>query len=344
MKRREFVTLLGGAPRRGRLWRARSRRGCTRSVLYYHNDLGAAPERTARGPARHAGYVRGPQFSHTLGCWQTRSPVGKGRRTGPLDLIVTFFTPSAVAAKQATRDIPIVMAGAGDPVAAGLVASLARPAAMSPSRGGGAEVAGRSVELIRGSIPAARHLGVLADESDPFSKSYVAHIGQAARSAGMTVQYIMTSARTTARSRIRDTNRRSRRRAPHSGKHRAQGIARLGDQISLAGIDISHSLARARGLHLWISVDEHEIVPTKSQNDRGERCGGGRRYVARLPIGSSLSQHEVACLQLCGEALQLDLEVCVQIVVHVPLDDRIASAVCEEADLTRGSKCIRSDE
>jgi putative tryptophan/tyrosine transport system substrate-binding protein len=44
-----------------------------------------------------------------------------------VDLIVTFFTPSALAAKQATRDIPIVMAGAGDPVATGLVASLARP-------------------------------------------------------------------------------------------------------------------------------------------------------------------------------------------------------------------------
>src|SRR4029453_13076453 len=44
-----------------------------------------------------------------------------------VDLIVRFFTPTALAAKQATRDIPIVMAGAGDPVAVGLVASLARP-------------------------------------------------------------------------------------------------------------------------------------------------------------------------------------------------------------------------
>ena len=43
-----------------------------------------------------------------------------------VDLIVTFFTPTALAAKQATGEIPIVMAGAGDPVATGIVPALAR--------------------------------------------------------------------------------------------------------------------------------------------------------------------------------------------------------------------------
>jgi putative tryptophan/tyrosine transport system substrate-binding protein len=43
------------------------------------------------------------------------------------DLIVTWFTPTAVAAKRATSEIPIVMAETGDPVGTGLVASLARP-------------------------------------------------------------------------------------------------------------------------------------------------------------------------------------------------------------------------
>jgi putative ABC transport system substrate-binding protein len=53
-------------------------------------------------------------------------------------------------------------------------------------------VAGKSVELIRELIPAARRIGVLADETDPFAKPYVAQIGQAARSAGMEVEPIMT--------------------------------------------------------------------------------------------------------------------------------------------------------
>ena len=64
-----------------------------------------------------------------------------------VNLIVTFFTPSAIAAKQATRDIPIVMAGAGDPVATGLVASLARPGGnITGQSSGGAELAGKSVD------------------------------------------------------------------------------------------------------------------------------------------------------------------------------------------------------
>jgi putative ABC transport system substrate-binding protein len=44
-----------------------------------------------------------------------------------VDVIVTWFTPTAHAAKQATHEIPIVMADTGDPVGTGLVASLPRP-------------------------------------------------------------------------------------------------------------------------------------------------------------------------------------------------------------------------
>ena len=45
----------------------------------------------------------------------------------PVDLIATFGTPATLAAKKATKTIPIVMIGIGDPVGAGLVSSLARP-------------------------------------------------------------------------------------------------------------------------------------------------------------------------------------------------------------------------
>ena len=109
-----------------------------------------------------------------------------------VDLIVTFFTPAALAAKQATRNIPIVMAGAGDPVETGLVASLARPGGnITGQSSGGAEVAGKSVELIRELVPSARRVGVLADESDPFAKAYLAQIGEAARSANIEVEPVI---------------------------------------------------------------------------------------------------------------------------------------------------------
>jgi putative tryptophan/tyrosine transport system substrate-binding protein len=49
-----------------------------------------------------------------------------------VDVIVVLGTGAAVAAKSATTTIPIVLTAVGDPVAAGLIASLARPGAMSP--------------------------------------------------------------------------------------------------------------------------------------------------------------------------------------------------------------------
>ena len=85
------------------------------------------------------------------------------------------------------------MAGAGDPVATGLVASFDRPGGnVTGLSSGGAEVAGKSVELIREFAPSARRIGVFADETDPFAKPYLAQIGQAARSAGMEMETILT--------------------------------------------------------------------------------------------------------------------------------------------------------
>jgi putative ABC transport system substrate-binding protein len=70
-----------------------------------------------------------------------------------------------------------------------MCASRAKTRALSS---GGAEVAGKSLELIRELIPAVRRVGVLADESDPFAEAYVAQIGHAARSVGLEVEPIMT--------------------------------------------------------------------------------------------------------------------------------------------------------
>src|SRR5262245_42242467 len=71
-----------------------------------------------------------------------------------VDVIVTWFTPTTQAAKQATREIPIVMADAGDPIGTGLVASLPRPGGnVTGIAGITAELAGKSVQLIREMLP-----------------------------------------------------------------------------------------------------------------------------------------------------------------------------------------------
>jgi putative tryptophan/tyrosine transport system substrate-binding protein len=199
MRRRDFMTLLSGA---AVAWPLSARaqqqtRIYTIGVLTLNSPNPELLLEALREGLRDVGYVEGRNLR-----LQIRSAAGRPdlqlEKAAELvrlkvDLIVTFFTPSALAAKQATRDIPIVMAGAGDPVATGLVASLARPGGnVTGQSSGGAELAGKSVELIRELIPAARHIGVLADETDPFAKPYVAQIGQAAQSARMEVEAIVT--------------------------------------------------------------------------------------------------------------------------------------------------------
>ena len=81
-----------------------------------------------------------------------------------VDVIVTQGTASIIAAKQATAVIPIVFAAAGDPVGAGLVASLARPAGnvtglSSQLR----DTATKRLELLRDVVPNLRRLAIMAN-------------------------------------------------------------------------------------------------------------------------------------------------------------------------------------
>jgi len=198
VRRREFITLLGGAAAAWPLAaRAQQARVYTIGVLTLTSPSPEPLLEALREGLHDAGYVEGRNLRLEIRSAAGRPDLQLEKATElvhlKVDLIITFFTPTALAAKQATRDIPIVMAGAGDPVAVGLVATLARPGGnVTGQSSGGAEVAGKSVELIRELIPAARRVGVLADESDPFAKPYMAQIGQAAGSAGMEVETIMT--------------------------------------------------------------------------------------------------------------------------------------------------------
>jgi putative ABC transport system substrate-binding protein len=84
------------------------------------------------------------------------------------------------------------MAPAGDPVATGLVASLARPGGnVTGITTAAAEVAGKSLELIRELFPASRRVAVLANDADPFTKPYLAQIEQGAKGLNFEVQPIM---------------------------------------------------------------------------------------------------------------------------------------------------------
>ena len=98
------------------------------------------------------------------------------------DVIVTTGTPGAVAAMQATKTIPIVMASSADPVGSGLVASLARP-------GGnvtgftilGPELEGKRLELLKQAVPGLSRLAVLWNPSNPGIVSYFETVKNAGR-------------------------------------------------------------------------------------------------------------------------------------------------------------------
>lgn len=102
------------------------------------------------------------------------------------DLIVTVLTPAAVAAARATRSVPIVMAGSGDPVAAGVVQSLARPGGnVTGVSALGPELAAKSMELMRELQPRLRRMGVLAHAADPFTPAMMQAVEQAAGQLGL---------------------------------------------------------------------------------------------------------------------------------------------------------------
>ena len=91
-----------------------------------------------------------------------------------VDVIVTSSTPSAEAARSATSTIPIVMAGAADPVGTGFVHSLSHPGGnitglslQSP------ELAGKRMELLVQIIPKLAQVAFLAYGRDPAHRLFI---------------------------------------------------------------------------------------------------------------------------------------------------------------------------
>src|SRR6516165_5445351 len=174
MKRRAFITLLGGAA----AW-----------------PLAAHAQQTARLPTigflgsatllvesqRVAAFV---QRLRQLGWIENRNVAieyrwaeGRTERFTELaaefarlkvDLIVASTTPAVIAAKQATSVIPIVITTANDPVGTGLVASLARPGGNVTGLSNQlADTAAKRLEFLRQVVPGLRRLAILGNVNNP---------------------------------------------------------------------------------------------------------------------------------------------------------------------------------
>jgi putative ABC transport system substrate-binding protein len=108
-----------------------------------------------------------------------------------VDIIVASQTPAVTAARQATTEIPIVMAPAGDPVGMGLISSLARPGGnITGLSSTTAELGAKTLELIRDVLPSTRRVAVLANAVDPFSRPFSELIEDGGRTLGIAIQTI----------------------------------------------------------------------------------------------------------------------------------------------------------
>jgi putative tryptophan/tyrosine transport system substrate-binding protein len=199
MRRREFIGLLGGA---AAVWplaaHGQQPKVPTIGALVIGNINPEQFWREFRQGLRDLGYVEGQNIR-----FEFRSAEGHLDRLPELaaelvrlkvDIIVTWFTPTALAAKQATHEIPIVMAETGDPVGTGLVASLPRPGGnVTGMAAATAELAGKSVQLIRDMLPSARRVTALANATDPFSKPFLEQIKLGGEATGTTINPVRIS-------------------------------------------------------------------------------------------------------------------------------------------------------
>jgi putative tryptophan/tyrosine transport system substrate-binding protein len=192
VKRREFITLLGGAAAWPLAVRAQQaevvrRIGILETLSAALNDANLSAFQEGM---RKLGYIEGRNL-----VIEYRSADGHNERFPELaaelvglkvDLIVTRGTPAALAAKHATGTIPIVMAASGGPVGAGVVASLAQPAGNITGLSTiGSDLYGKRIELLKEMIPGTAEIAAFLNMSNPIAPPNWKEIQTAAQFLGL---------------------------------------------------------------------------------------------------------------------------------------------------------------
>src|SRR3990170_4456504 len=197
MRRRDFVRIVASS---ATVWplvaRAQQSRIARIGALYIGTADADSFKKELREGLRELGYVEGQNIA-----FEFRSAEGKLDRLPGLaaelvglkvDVIVALYVPCALAAKQATRDIPIVII-AGDPVETGIVPSLARPGGNITGVSLMAVAShGKSVELFRDMLPSARRVGVLGHSTNPvFAKAMLDEVLLAGGPTGIRIRPVV---------------------------------------------------------------------------------------------------------------------------------------------------------
>jgi len=192
-----------------------------------------------------------------------------------VDVIIASLTPAAIAAKNATRDIPIVMAPAGNPVATGLIASLARPGGnVTGVSGTGPELAAKSLELIREVIPSASRVAVLTSAQDPVGKLYIEQVEMGARSMRIEVQPVLVKKADDLGSAFADISRAHAAAVIAQVSLPIRDMADLALQYRLPAVSTQKSMVRVGGFASYSAsfVERgHEVAAYVDKILKGEK-------------------------------------------------------------------------
>jgi putative ABC transport system substrate-binding protein len=191
MKRRDFITLLGGAAAWSLAARAQAAKLPTVGFLGSGTAAAQSQWTTAFLQRLHElGWTEGRTITI-----EYRWADGRSERFAEIaaefvalkvDVILTHNTTPTLAAKRATSIIPIVFATAGDPVGNGIVASLPRPGGnVTGLSSQGTDTVGKRLELLREFVPGLQRLAILANIGNPYGAVDITEVDGIARAVGL---------------------------------------------------------------------------------------------------------------------------------------------------------------
>jgi putative tryptophan/tyrosine transport system substrate-binding protein len=200
MRRREFISLLGGAAVAWPL-AARAQQSPMPVIGFLDSrspDTNMDRLRGFRQGLKDSGYVEGENVTivyHWSENFDQLPMLATELVRRQVAVIAVLSTPGAIAAKAATATIPVVFAIGYDPVALGLVASLARPGGnLTGINFLNNELAAKQLELLRELVPAATRVAVLVNPANVRNTSVaLADLEPAARARGLQIQVLNAS-------------------------------------------------------------------------------------------------------------------------------------------------------
>jgi putative tryptophan/tyrosine transport system substrate-binding protein len=196
MKRREFITLLGGAAAVASPLAARAQQAGKLPVIGFLGPATAATQSQWAVPMvrrlRELNWIEGRniviEYRWAEGRAERAAEVASEFVRSRVDVIVTIGTPTTTAAKAATSLIPIVFCSVSGPVETGLVASLARPGGnITGLSNQMADTGGKRLEILRELIPHLRRLATIGNSTNPAATVEMAQIRAQAQGLGLTV-------------------------------------------------------------------------------------------------------------------------------------------------------------